>query len=321
MSQNRLQQQIDELQQQWDLLSQKLTHLEKSRIIGAQADEQFRLNYLIAELKAERQQIGRQLAKAERQLAAANRAVVTVVSEPSQSSDVLASSDNPFGDKGRIQDAARFFDRDDLLRQIFEELAKGVNISLVGESAVGKSSILTRLCQQGNLPDTTFIYFNLEWIDNEEEFYDALCEKLGVETCRGYKFTRALREKRFVICLDEIEKMAWEGFSAKVRSHLRGLADGADAPLKLVIVSRSPVAHLFPDSPELNSPLAGICRQIDVKPFQPEIARQCILQRLQNTGIQFTTAQISAMIRVTGGHPAKLQDEAAKLYRALIERG
>jgi len=46
---------------------------------------------------------------------------------------------NPFGDMGRIETPDRFFDRQDLLRRIFEELQKGSNISLVGESQVGKS--------------------------------------------------------------------------------------------------------------------------------------------------------------------------------------
>ena len=81
-------------------------------------------------------------------------------------------------------------------------------------------------------------YLSLEWVDDENEFYEALCDALSIEICRGFKLTRALRGKRIVLCLDEIEKMAWDGFTTKVRSQLRGLADGPDAPLKLVIASR-----------------------------------------------------------------------------------
>jgi hypothetical protein len=240
---------------------------------------------------------------------------------------------NPFGDRGRIADPIRFFDREELLRQIFEELNKGVNISLVGKSAVGKSSVLSMVCEQGptartsevfkNLAGLNFVYFNVELLDNEDDFYEALCDELGIESCRGYKLTRALKGKRYVLCLDEIEKMAWEGFTVKVRSHLRGLADGPDASLKLVIASRSPLAHLFPDSPELDSPLAGICRQLDVEPFSSDIARRFLLDRLEGTGISFTEEQINDLISKTEGHPAKLQDEAAKLYRELskIEHG
>jgi len=235
---------------------------------------------------------------------------------------------NPFGLKGRIANPAQFFDREHLLRQIFEELHKGVSVSLVGDSTVGKSSLLAMICVRGGDPQTgqvfrnltglKFIYFNLQEISNEDDFYDALCDKLELaEPCRGYKLTRALKGKRYVLCLDEIEKMAWDGFTVNVRSQLRGLADGADAPLKLVIASRSPLARLFPDSPELDSPLAGICRQLDVLPFTPDVARDFLRQRLEGTGVTFSDAQIADLIARTDGHPAKLQEQAADLYREL----
>jgi len=237
------------------------------------------------------------------------------VPEPLQAS----SANNPFGDVGRIADPAHFFDREELLRQIFEELGKGGNLSLVGESQVGKSSLLAMVCTTGpermSKPPESFAYLNLEVVENEDDFYAALCEALHVEECRGYQLTRALRGKRYVLCLDEIEKMAWKGFTARVRSQLRGLADGADMPLKLVIASRTPLARLFPDSPEMDSPLAGICHQLDVGPFTPEAARAFLAHRLCGTGVTFGESEIAALLRETGGHPAKLQRAAADLYR------
>jgi hypothetical protein len=228
------------------------------------------------------------------------------------------ASANPFGDAGRITDPTRFFDREELLRQAFEELGKGVNLSLVGESQVGKSSLLAMICALGperlGLPPEAFAYLNLEVVDNEDDFYEALCDALGVATCRGYKLTRALQGRRIVLCLDEVEKMAWDGFTVRVRSQLRGLADGPEAPLKLVIASRSPLACLFPDSPELDSPLAGICRQLDVGPFAPEVARAFLADRLRNTAVTFTEKEIAALLEEAGGNPAKLQRAAADLY-------
>ena len=183
-----------------------------------------------------------------------------------------------------------------MLRQAFEELSRGVSLSLVGESQIGKSSILTQICAQAEKRmhfkaefQPKFIDLNLQHVDNENEFYEALCDRLEVETCRGYKLTRALRGKHYVVCLDEIEKMTWkERFTRNSRSQLRGLADGADAPLTLVIASRSPLAHLFPDSPELDSPLAGICRQLDVLPFDEAITQAFLNHRLLDTGIKFS---------------------------------
>jgi hypothetical protein len=235
---------------------------------------------------------------------------------------------HPFGDVGCITDPSRFFDREELLRQIFEELSKGVNISLVGEFQIGKSSILQRTCTQGreaiahssNLPGTKYAYLNLQWVDNENEFYEALCEEaLNIPVCRCFQLTRALNGKHYVLCLDEIEKMTWDGFTKRVRSQLRGLADGSNAPLKLVIASRSPLVHLFPDSPELESPLAGICRQLDVKPFSERVVGDFIDRRLQGTGVTFSEQEIRQLFAQTQGHPGRLQSAASNLYNLKLK--
>ncbi|HIK04806.1 MAG TPA: ATP-binding protein [Trichormus sp. M33_DOE_039] len=227
---------------------------------------------------------------------------------------------NPFGDVGCITDTSRFFDREELLRQIFEELSKGVNLSLVGESQIGKSSILHRICNSSNLHETKYVYLNLQWVDNEDEFYEALCEEaLKIPLCRGFQLTRALSGKRYVLCLDEIEKMTWDGFTKRVRSQLRGLADGGNAPLKLVIASRTPLAYLFPDAPELDSPLAGICRSLDVKPFSESVVRAFIHQRLQGTGVIFSEEEIRELFVHSQGHPARLQFAASNLYMRYVQ--
>ena len=209
-----------------------------------------------------------------------------------------------------------------MLRQAFEELSRGVSLSLVGKSQIGKSSILSQICAQAEKRmqfkaefQPKFVYLSLQVVDNEEEFYEALCETLEVETCRGYKLTRALRNKHYVLCLDEVEKMSWDGFTRNLRSQLRGLADGSNAPLTLVFASRSPLGHQFPDSPEFDSPLAGICRQLDVLPFSEATTRAFLNDRLSGTGVKFSEAEIVRLFVETQGHPARLQEHAADLYR------
>jgi hypothetical protein len=54
---------------------------------------------------------------------------------------------NPFCDRGRIKDPTRFFDRRRILRELSEMLAGGNSVSLVGESEIGKSSVLYYLYQ------------------------------------------------------------------------------------------------------------------------------------------------------------------------------
>ena len=64
----------------------------------------------------------------------------------------------------------------------------------------------------------------------------------------------------------------------------------------------------------MNSPLDGICHQLDVGPFPPETARAFLAHRLRGTGVTFAETDIAKMLTETGGHPAKLQRAAADLF-------
>jgi internalin A len=57
----RIKRQIEDLQQQWDLLSENLSRLEKTKILETKVDERIRIEKLIEKLTAERQQIEQQL--------------------------------------------------------------------------------------------------------------------------------------------------------------------------------------------------------------------------------------------------------------------
>jgi hypothetical protein len=70
----------------------------------------------------------------------------------------------------------------------------------------------------------------------------------------------------------------------------------------------------------MNSPLAGICHQVDVKPFSPQIARIFLLHRLQGTEITFSEQQIDGLWAESQGHPARLQHAAAILYHRLAQQ-
>jgi hypothetical protein len=225
---------------------------------------------------------------------------------------------NPFGRIGRIDDVAAVFGRDDLLRRLFEELSKGVSVSLVGERQIGKSSLLSLVRQLGpahlHLPPESFIYLNMQIVDDENDFFEALCAEMNLPPLRGSKLARALRGKQFVVCLDEVEKMSnTAGFSGAEREQLRGLADGG-APLRLVIASSVPLERLFPDSEGKTSPLANICQKLDVAPFTPKLAREFLSARLEGTGVCFSDEEIDRLLRQSNGHPARLQRAAGEVF-------
>ncbi|MEI6777580.1 MAG: CHAT domain-containing protein [Chloroflexales bacterium] len=231
----------------------------------------------------------------------------------------IVTCTNPFGQVGRISDTDSLFGRDDLLRRIFEELSKGVSISLVGERQVGKSSLLEQIRRLGparlHLPAETFIYLNMQLVDDERDFFEALCYEMSMDpSLRGSRLARALRGKQFVVCLDEVEKMTnATAFSGAEREQLRGLAEGG-APLRLVIASNSSLERLFPDSEGKTSPLANICQKIDVLPFTPTTIRSFLFSRLEGSGVSFSEEQIAALIRQSGGNPARLQRTARELF-------
>ena len=229
---------------------------------------------------------------------------------------------NPFGRRGRIDDPAEFFGREELLRRIFEELGKGCNLSLIGEREIGKSSLLAMIKRQGNqklvLSSGTILHIDMQNIHGEDDFFEALCDELTIDTCRGYKLARKLRGNRHILCLDEIEKMRRDSFSADVRSELRGLSDGMSTPLTLVIACSTPMDELFPDKRGEVSALANICSPLDVTPFSRAEARDFLETRLRGTGVIFSDDEIAELLEQSQRHPGRLQQRAAELYRRKV---
>ena len=243
---------------------------------------------------------------------------VEVIEETS----TTAIATNPFGDRGKITNPEKFFGREFLLQEIFTELKKGGSISLVGESQVGKSSIISQICQQGieklSLAQDNFVYLDMQLIGSDEEFFEELCYELNIEPSRRRRLTRQLQGKQYILCLDQIEKLKDESnFTKDARTELRGLADGADMPLTLVIASRSPLNQLFPESSDQTSPLYNLCRRMTIDSFDLNTTKRFIQSRLRGTGIQFSEEQIQQLWEISRGNPGKLQAEAQNLYEKL----
>jgi len=226
---------------------------------------------------------------------------------------------NPFTDQGRIEEPSRFFGRELTLNYIFTELAAGRNVSLVGEAQVGKSSVLTQVVQQGpvrlNRPSHELVYISMEWLSGDEDFFECLCSELNIAPAKGYQLRRALQGRRFIVCLDEFEKMHYQGFTANVRAQLRGLVDGNQSPLTLVVASRASLSQLFGDTHGETSPLANICPERRLSNFSLDEARQFIDHRLRRTPVRFTPEQIATLLRETQGHPGRLQQLSYELYQ------
>ncbi len=237
---------------------------------------------------------------------------------------IPANIENPFGRSGKIQESTNYLVRQPLTTQIINELRKRTSLSIVGESQSGKSSLLWyiahRAPQQINESPENFVYLSMELLQDDNDFYEYICDELDIETCRGFRLNRKLKKqnRKVFLCLDEIEKMTWSGFTHDVRTELRGLADGAQSPLTLIIASRSPLNQLFPDSPEMTSPLAGLCMQVNMPNFTLAEVQMLEEQYLQGSPLRLPPEQVVQAWQETDGHPRRVQVKLRELYDLIL---
>ncbi len=238
----------------------------------------------------------------------------------------VVSDANPFGPLGgRIDSPDQFFGREQTLKWIFETLNSGSSVALIGSREMGKSSLLKAV--EANAKEFLEIYrepiyLDLRHVADEEDFYYALCDKAGIPECKGFRLARELKSKRLLLILDEIEKMTWDGFTNQVRGQLRGLAEGKDAPLRLVVAASKSLDRLFPDSADGNmvSPLSGICLEEIIKPWDDGITRSFIADRLQASSVQFAESEITRIIQVSRGNPREVVTLCYQHYASLQEQ-
>jgi hypothetical protein len=104
---------------------------------------------------------------------------------------------------------------------------------------------------------------------------------------------------------------------------LRGLAEGSNAPLKLVLAANEPLGKLFNDSQDESktSPLAGICQEENLKPWDETTARTFIEARLAMTSVRFTEEEIIQLVQESGGHPRRLMQLCYQTYSRYVEGG
>ncbi|MBD0263420.1 MAG: CHAT domain-containing protein [Tolypothrix sp. T3-bin4] len=236
---------------------------------------------------------------------------------------------NPFvPQNGRVEHPQQFFGRQREIQRVFEVLNSGSSVALIAKDGLGKSSLLWEICRvaENRLQQSRqAVFFDLNDVGDEKDFYIALCDKLGIAECKGYKLTRNLRQrdKKVLLALDNVGKITCKGFSRNVRDQLRGLAEGGDAPLRLILAANEPLEDLFNDSHNdgKTSPLAGICQEENIQPWEDAIMRDFIAARLVNTSVRFAEEEIIQLVQESRGHPRKLMQLCYRTYRKYAEGG
>ncbi len=91
---------------------------------------------------------------------------------------------NPFTPiGGRITDPTRIFDRQREVQQALDYLRSGSSVAFIGDSGVGKSSLLTLLKERAETElGRTPILLDMQNLHSEDDYYQALCEEAGIAT-------------------------------------------------------------------------------------------------------------------------------------------
>ncbi len=243
-----------------------------------------------------------------------------VLSKPLPPSN--SKPNNPFNNlAGRIDEPQLVFGREKEVNRIFEILNCGSSVAIIGEAEIGKSSLLRLVEHQApiklNSPRKP-IYLNLGNVYDEEDFYFALCDLVGINLCKGFRLSRELKQHKLLLILDNVENMAWDGFTNQIRSQIRALAEGNDAPLRLAIAANKPLNRLFSDS-SMVSPFENICLEEPISCWSEAIIDSFINYRLQNNPITFTREEIVRIIADSQGYPKQVMQLCYQTYSRYLK--
>jgi type II secretory pathway predicted ATPase ExeA len=143
-------------------------------------------------------------------------------------------------------------------------------------------------------------------------------DSLGLpEKVKGYDFAQQVKRQgeKFLLLLDGLEQLTWNGFTKPVRTQLRSLAnDGNPPPFRLVVAANKDLSNLFADS-GFTSPFEGICIEIPLPPWEEDTMRQFINSHLARTSVNFVEKDIKLIIQKSKGNPRLLMQECNVIYR------
>jgi hypothetical protein len=244
---------------------------------------------------------------------------VRAIDAPQSPAPARPSVDNPFFTAGRINDPQLFFGREQLVRELRQELSKRTNVSLVGESQMGKSSLLYYLYATRDewLPGEAIEYLDLQRVFDEADFCEMVLQQLNAtgNTLRDLRY--ALGSHRLILLLDEVERLAESDFSPRLHDLLRSLAQ--EPNFKMCVATQRPLEEVFPPREKGGvSPFHNIFTRKTVGSFTEAEARRFLAARLQNTGLTFTDREVARLITESNCHPAYLQQLARTLFEEKV---
>jgi hypothetical protein len=221
---------------------------------------------------------------------------------------------------GQYYKGTVFFDK------CLNRLRSGQGLQVIGESGVGKSSLLYHFYKNTDsiLPGLQYkaIFIDMNLYSSTEDIDHAIKTQAEITDVRQ-NFCQALMDskKKYVICIDRVGRLAHSSFDPMIQSWLRGLCEQPN--IILVTANEQPLGNVFTEVTHFRgdrqSPIVGHAEEYILKSWTLEEITSFIRSFGERTKL-FTEEHLSNIFDLSGGLQRLVQYEAHKLYDSFASR-
>ncbi len=218
---------------------------------------------------------------------------------------------NPFTERGRITNPARFAGRWSELSLLFERIEAGRPVLVAGTAGIGKSSLLTHVTQSAalnlELPELRAYYLDLAPATSAADVYRVVGEALGQrgDSLSTLELALVAVSQPVLLCLDNAQAPLAAGWGAALLEALARVARGGS--LILVVAMEG-------EPPALSERFA----MIRLGAMARTEVRLLAEAYLEGTDVSFTPAELRDLADLSGAHPAYIQRAAFHLFQSKI---
>lgn len=221
---------------------------------------------------------------------------------------------NPFTERGRITEPARFAGRWGELSQIFERLETGRAVLVTGGPGIGKSSLLTHIMQSAaaslDIPRLFSFYLDLADAPSMPEVYRVVVEALGQRGASATALQVALAgaDAPVLLCLDNAQAALAHGWGEELLETLARMVRGRSLMLVVALAGEPPV-------------LSERFAAVGLGALRPAEVRLLTETYLDDTGVEFSPRELRVLETLSAAHPAYLQRAAYYLFESKLHPG
>ncbi|MBX0330847.1 ATP-binding protein [Oscillochloris sp. ZM17-4] len=237
---------------------------------------------------------------------------------------------NPFTERSRITEPARFTGRWREVSMVFERIERRRPAMVAGAPGVGKSSLITHVAQSAGavmeLPGMRSLFLDLAVLPDAGTCVGLIVRALGGvgQTMDDLELAMAEEGHTVLVCLDNAQAAIAAGWGESLLERLARLArrsvpvyPGGIAPPGAGEFDLLLVAAAGREPPQLSEPFGAVT--LGAMPAT-EVRLLCEAY-LDGTGVEFSPAEIRELGRLSAGHPAYIQRAAHHLFTAHTQPG